>query len=513
MSILLCQQHLLQLRLYAERQRHAVHAVEDIHVVAGAQGKQLQCRELILLQPYLFIGDAGQKQPQSVVVGTGTGADQAGHIVAVQELEVRVVHPAGVFRPALRHAHAVHHHQQLLLPGLGADVVKVAGAGQGVFVLGHLHDNIDAADLLLRQAGGQHLHPGQALLDVGVGPAQLAQDGDDRHHVVDVVDAVGDQGVGVVLPALAEGHGAARHVHAGGQIVTVRGVEAAVFADGAADVVVAAVLIAQWTGAAGADAHVVQQVLARRHIGGQAVDAEVDPGVLRRHGAGDQIVGIQNQLGRFGEGAGQDVRDVAGVGVAHDGVAEQIGDHDVVRLHIGVNSGGGALVYLQHRHVALFHAAQQVAVPDEGGGHAGDDVAAGAVVQHAAAAGLQNVVEHVGHRGLAVGAGDGHDGFGLAHVAQKVGAQPDGKAAGEVRAVVVSDLERGDGQLGHPQRKEKSQFTHGHSSLSRWVWSQIISAPTSAGETPEMRLACPRFRGRTASSFSRASRRRPCMAL
>ena len=43
--------------------------------------------------------------------------------------------------------------------------------------------------------------------------------------------------------------------------------------------------------------------------------------------------------------------------------------------------------------------------------------------------------------------------------------------------------------------------------------SQIISTPISAGETPDMRLAWPRFSGRTALSFSRASRRRPWIAV
>ena len=38
---------------------------------------------------------------------------------------------------------------------------------------------------------------------------------------------------------------------------------------------------------------------------------------------------------------------------------------------------------------------------------------------------------------------------------------------------------------------------------------QIINAVKSAGLTPEMRLACPKFRGRMAFSFSRASRRSP----
>ncbi len=39
--------------------------------------------------------------------------------------------------------------------------------------------------------------------------------------------------------------------------------------------------------------------------------------------------------------------------------------------------------------------------------------------------------------------------------------------------------------------------------------SQTISAAISAGETPEMRLACPIFSGRISFSFWRASRRRP----
>ena len=131
--------------------------------------------------------------------------------------------------------------------------------------------------------------------------AQLPQGGDDRDHIIDIVDAVRYQGVGIVLPGLADAHGAALHVHLRGQIVAAWRVEAAALAHGAADVVVAPVFVPQLSGAPGADAHVVQQVLALRHVRGQPVDAEVDPRGLRRHGAGDQIVGVEDELTGPGE--------------------------------------------------------------------------------------------------------------------------------------------------------------------------------------------------------------------
>ena len=54
------------------------------------------------------------------------------------------------------------------------------------------------------------------------------------------------------------------------------------------------------------------------------------------------------------------------------------------------------------------------------------------------------------------------------------------------------------------------KFTHRLNSAHRpRCSSQIINAATSAGETPEIRDACPRLAGRTSESFSRASSRRP----
>ena len=335
----------------------------------------------------------------------------------VQKLEIRVVHPAGVFRPVFGNAHAVHHHQQLLAAGLGLDVVKVPAARQGVLVLGHLHDDVDAADRLLGKAALQNFRPGEPLPDGVVGQAQLPQRGNDRHHVVNVEQAVGDQRIGVLRAVLfPHGHGAGGKIHMLRQIVRLRGVEAAAFAHGVADVVVPPVIIPQLSGAAGTDAHIVQQVHAVGHVAVHGPDAEIAPVVFLRHAAGDEVVGVEDQLALPGEIAAENVRDIAGMGVAHDGIPEQVGDQNIVGPHIGVDLGRGALVDLQHRHVAPLHPAQQVAVADKGGGYAGGDVAAGPVGQDMMALRLQNVHQHVADGGLAVGAGDGHHHGGLAHI-------------------------------------------------------------------------------------------------
>ena len=208
----------------------------------------------------------------------------------------------------------------------------------------------------------------------------------------------------------------------------------------------------------------------------------------------------------------QDTGNVVGVGVAHDGVAEQIGDDYEFRLHVGVNAGSGALVHLQHGQIVLLGAAEEIAALQKCGGDTGGDVGAGAVTQHAAAAALQNIGEQIRNGGFTVGAGNGDDMLGLSNVTEEIGAQPQCQTAGEIGAVVAGDLQRGNGQLGHPQREKETKFTHIFSPFGThrsWFCSAIISAAMSAGETPEMRLACPRFSGRISASFSRASRRRP----
>ena len=239
--------------------------------------------------------------------------------------------------------------------------------------------------------------------------SQLPQGGDDRHHVVNVEQTVGNEVIGIGYAILLpHRHGARLQVHPLRQIVRLRGVEAAAFAYRVADVVIPPVLIPQLARALGADAHVVQQVHAVRHVAGHPPDAEIAPVVFLRHAAGDKVVGIQNQLALFRQIPAENARNVPRMGVAHDGIPEQIGDQDIVGPHIGIDLRRRTLIDLQHCHVAVLHPAPHVAVADERRGHAGGDVAARPVAEDAVALRLQNVHQHIADGGLAVGAGDGH---------------------------------------------------------------------------------------------------------
>ena len=120
------------------------------------------------------------------------------------------------------------------------------------------------------------------------------------------------------------------------------------------------------------------------------------------------------------------------------------------------------------------------------------------------AGGLMVVVVHVGaqnpHRGQA-GLGQGRLNLplelGAAGVQQQAGALVD--------LVEPHQL----GALQHPGVSFHMDSFHGVSPGLFCRSSAIIKAATSAGETPEIRAAWPRFPGRMASSFCRASRRRP----
>ena len=239
--------------------------------------------------------------------------------------------------------------------------------------------------------------------------SQLAQCRDDRHHIVNVEQTVGNEVVGIGYPILLpHRHGARLQVHTLRQIVRLGGVEAAAFAHRVANVVIPPVLIPQLACALGADAHVVQQIHAVRHVSRHPPDAEIAPLVPLHHAAGDEVVGIQDQLALFRQIPAENARNVPRMGVAHDGIPEQIGDQDIVGPHIGIDLRRRPLVDFQHCHVAVLHPAQHVAVADESRGHAGGDVAARPVAEDAVALRLQNVHQHIADGGLAVGAGDGH---------------------------------------------------------------------------------------------------------
>ena len=345
----------------------------------------------------------------------------------------------------------VHHQQQLLGAGPLGDILESPGPGQCVLLLGHLPHQLHIPHLLLHVPGGHHRRTAHVAANGLVAVSQLPQHGNDRHHVVQVRHTVGDQSIGMLLPALPQGHGPLLHVHIRGQIVALRGAEPAVRADALADVVIPAIDVAELTAALGADPQIIDEVLAPGSVSRQPVHSEVDPPVLRGHPAGDQIVGIKDHGRRLRDTPGQDIRNVAGVCVSHDGVPCQIGDHRIVRLHIGEDADAGPLVHLQHRHVIGLGPPQQVAAPQQRRGDAGGDVGAGAVAENLLPVRLQNIRQQIADGGLAVGAGDGDDGTGLSHIPQEVRAQLQRQRAGKVRTVVPGDLQRRNRQLRQPQ--------------------------------------------------------------
>ena len=65
----------------------------------------------------------------------------------------------------------------------------------------------------------------------------------------------------------------------------------------------------------------------------------------------------------------------------------------------------------------------------------------------------------------------------------------------------------------HPARQPEYNSLHRHTSLYFFASTHTISAATSAGDTPDMREARPKFSGLIFASFCLASRRRPSMQL
>ena len=170
--------------------------------------------------------------------------------------------------------------------------------------------------------------------------------------------------------------------------------------------------------------------------------------------SGDHVVPVQQQPCSGGKGLGDLAKNKLTVPVALDGVPVQVGHHQHVRLHIGIDSGAGALVHLQNGGViALAQLAGQGAAGQQRGGNAGPHVGAGPIAEHFSSVRLQNVGNGVGYSGFAVGARNGHDGRRLADAPQKVRTQLAGQRTGEIRPLVAGDFQRRNGQLGHPQRK------------------------------------------------------------
>ena len=257
-------------------------------------------------------------------------------------------------------------------------------------------------------------------------------------------------------------------------------------------------------------------------VGGKAlaIHAEPDHPVLpspgeQRH---QRVVGVEDQRAVRADAGLDGLEHPLGVAVAGELVAVQVGDDVVGGLEIAEGVLGVALIGLDDRRVALAPSCQGAAAQQHGG-DALDLVGALPVEHHLFSGGGEHMGDHLGRGGLAVAAGNGDDLRRKLHLLQNVGADLQRDLSGQAAA----PPHKGTDEAYELADQNGQKFSHGNppyrvarqcaaltlQSYPRWDWSQIISAPMSAGDTPEMRLACPRFRGRTALSFSRASKRSP----
>ena len=247
-------------------------------------------------------------------------------------------------------------------------------------------------------------------------------------------------------------------------------------------------------------------------LGGQVVGHVKDEG---DHGLGQHVLGHQGVPGKADIVRGDDADVVRGV--ARGAENPQLHPAEVDgRLPEGDDPVHGADEVLQpgdgahHAHGEVEQVVFQALL-------AADDVrlqlgqaGLGAVGVPEVAGGLVVVVVHVGahhpHRGEA----------GL--LQGRLDPRPQlGGAGVEEQAGLLVDLVQAH-QLGAFQDPGVSLDVgsfHGSSPVGSWVSSRskwIIRAATSAGDTPEIRLAWPRLRGRRLASFCRASSRRPVRA-
>ena len=336
-------------------------------------------------------------------------------------------------------------------------------------------------------------------------------------NVIGVVDALERQLDAV--PAV-DGEEAGIQIRVGDGIGRLRPVKIAFRAVVRADVVVVVVVVGHGRVAQRAVFSVV--VDAGAVIGGEAlaIHAEPDHPVLpspgeQRH---QRVVGVEDQRAVRADAGLDGLEHPLGVAVAGELVAVQVGDDVVGGLEIAEGVLGVALIGLDDHRVALTPSCQGAAAQQHGG-DALDLVGALPVEHHLFSGGGEHMGDHLGRGGLAVAAGNGDDLRRKLHPLQNVGTDLQRDLSGQAAA----PPHKGTDKAYELADQNGQKFSHGNppyrvarqcaaltlQSYPRWDWSQIISAPMSAGDTPEMRLACPRFRGRTALSFSRASKRSP----
>ena len=164
-------------------------------------------------------------------------------------------------------------------------------------------------------------------------------------------------------------------------------------------------------------------------VGGGVVKAKPQnlipaPSEQRDH----RVVCVEQQGRIVVDALGNGVKDPFGVAVAGELVAVEVGDDIVGRMEPAEGQLGIALVRLDQQHV-LFHFSAQGAGAEDHGGDTLDLVGALGVIGDGLSRRLQDRGDHLHRGGLAVAAGNGHNGLGQFNAAQYVGAELEGKFA------------------------------------------------------------------------------------
>ena len=256
--------------------------------------------------------------------------------------------------------------------------------------------------------------------------------------------------------------------------------------------------------------HVVDAVDALRHVGWKRPYAEIDAGIVRRDSVRDEVVRAYDEAGALGDRAFYEIRDVLGVGVAHERIAEEVRDTEDIRCDMVEDTVGGAFVHLEDRGVAFSLAGERAAL-NEARRYAGGDVGAELVVHYAQPAPGEDVYQHVGGGRLAVGAGDGDDGLRHLHVAHEAGAEAESQGAGEISRVAPYQTHERPGALCEPEHEQESELSHDNNSFRKGLCAGHIyyNGMAKRSDRAVGRRTCLWARpGHGTSPHSRSSRRR-----
>ena len=148
-----------------------------------------------------------------------------------------------------------------------------------------------------------------------------------------------------------------------------------------------------------------------------------------------------------------------GVSVAQHGVARQIVDDQILRANLRQVGRGDQLVHLDHGRI-LGRAVEDADGVQQAARLAGMVVGTPVVIGDGLSLHPQQVGDHAGDGGFAVGAGDNDGERRLFDVAQEVAAQPHGGHARAVVAFVSGFPEQPQEEFPRPQGKPESQFFH-----------------------------------------------------